>query len=262
VEETLAETEQSFVARTVAMFGLGLVGVGGLALTVVLVPAALPPVPEVPRSVLLLLSVIQPTILVLLAAGLGAYLAPAVGLRSHLAARYGGTPVEPSIRASLGVAVPVGLAVGVALVGIDILGFVRAGGPLDPGTVSLATVLGSAPLRFLYGGITEEILLRWGLMTLLVWVAWRIRGRPARPSTASVWAAILVSAVLFGAGHLPAAAAGGGLSAVGVGRIVLLNAIAGVAYGWLYWRWSLEAAMVGHASTHVVILGTNLLVAL
>ncbi len=27
------------------------------------------------------------------------------------------------------------------------------------------------PTRLLYGGITEELLLRWGLMTLLVWAA-------------------------------------------------------------------------------------------
>lgn len=39
----------------------------------------------------------------------------------------------------------------------------------------------SMPLltRLLYGGITEELLLRWGLMTLVVWAACRIfqRGR-------------------------------------------------------------------------------------
>src|SRR5678809_1083871 len=36
--------------------------------------------------------------------------------------------------------------------------------------------------RLLYGGITEELLLRWGVMTLLVWASWRIfqrgQGRP------------------------------------------------------------------------------------
>jgi membrane protease YdiL (CAAX protease family) len=32
---------------------------------------------------------------------------------------------------------------------------------------------------------------------------------------------------------------------------VALNAIGGIVFGWLYWRRSLEAAMVAHASAHV-----------
>jgi hypothetical protein len=30
------------------------------------------------------------------------------------------------------------------------------------------------PTRLLFGGITEELLLRWGVMTLLVWLWWRL----------------------------------------------------------------------------------------
>ncbi|WP_205127681.1 MULTISPECIES: hypothetical protein [Okeania] len=36
--------------------------------------------------------------------------------------------------------------------------------------------------RILFGGITEELLIRWGLMTLLVWIGWKIfqrgKGKP------------------------------------------------------------------------------------
>jgi membrane protease YdiL (CAAX protease family) len=35
-------------------------------------------------------------------------------------------------------------------------------------------------------------------------------------------------------------------------RILLLNALAGLVFGWLFWRRSLECAMFAHASVHVV----------
>ncbi|WP_225852851.1 hypothetical protein, partial [Haemophilus parainfluenzae] len=55
---------------------------------------------------------------------------------------------------------------------------------LPPEFVTQAQRLDIAPIsRFLYGGITEEILLRWGLMTLLVWGLWRLFGNPPSPPT-------------------------------------------------------------------------------
>ena len=67
-----------------------------------------------------------------------------------------------------------------------------------------------------------------------------------------MWLAILVSAVLFGVGHLPAAAmVGMPLTAPVIARVVTLNAFAGIVFGWLFWRRSLEAAMLAHAVTHL-----------
>lgn len=37
-------------------------------------------------------------------------------------------------------------------------------------------------------------------------------------------------------------------------QIVLLNSVGGVVFGWLYWRRSLEAAMMAHAATQVVFI--------
>ena len=34
-------------------------------------------------------------------------------------------------------------------------------------------------------------------------------------------------------------------------RVVSLNALAGLFFGWLFWRYHLEAAMLAHASAHV-----------
>lgn len=40
------------------------------------------------------------------------------------------------------------------------------------------------------------------------------------------------------------------------------NGIAGVVFGWLYWRYSPEAAMIAHGFGHVVAVGGSVLLAL
>ena len=60
--------------------------------------------------------------------------------------------------------------------------------------------------RMFYGGITEEVLLRWGMMTALTWLTWRLlqrREEVVRP--AYVRLAIVLSSLVFGLGHLPVA---------------------------------------------------------
>jgi len=116
-------------------------------------------------------------------------------------------------------------------------------------------------MRLLYGGITEEILLRWGVMAPIAfglwWVRNRIGERMEEPPAAVLWVAIVASAVAFGVGHLSALAPTFDLTPVLVVRTVLLNAIVGVALGWLFWRRSLETAMVAHAAFHVVLVGVS-----
>ena len=64
---------------------------------------------------------------------------------------------------------------------------------------------------------------------------------------------ILGAALLFGAGHLPAAAQVWPLDAIVVARVLLLNALAGVVFGWLYWKRGLEVAMLAHFSADLVL---------
>jgi membrane protease YdiL (CAAX protease family) len=102
--------------------------------------------------------------------------------------------------------------------------------------------------------------MRWGMMSLFAWLAWRVArkaaDRPPRPWI--MWTAILLSAILFGLGHLPAVSGFVPLTPVIVVRTMLLNAMAGVVFGWLFWRRSLEAAMVAHATSHVILFVVNL----
>lgn len=77
-----------------------------------------------------------------------------------------------------------------------------------------------------------------------------------------MWAAIIVSALLFGVGHLPALATSIGLTPALITRTVLLNAIGGIGFGWLFWRRSLEAAMVAHMAFHIVLVTVSTVVIL
>ena len=89
-------------------------------------------------------------------------------------------------------------------------------------------------------------------MTLLVWLGSKLTRRD-QPSTALVWAANGAAALIFGLGHLPLAASLAPLTAMMVVRTLIMNGIAGLAFGWVYWRHGLVAAMVAHASTDVVL---------
>ena len=108
--------------------------------------------------------------------------------------------------------------------------------------------------RVLYGGITEELLLRWGLMTAVVWLAWRfLQHRRGAVRAGFVWLAIAVSALIFGAGHLPAASALlGAMDANVVAFVIGVNTAFGLLFGYLFWRHGLESAMIAHALAHVV----------
>jgi membrane protease YdiL (CAAX protease family) len=114
--------------------------------------------------------------------------------------------------------------------------------------------------RVLYGGITEELLLRWGLMTALVWLAWRFLQQRRSPVRAGfVWLAIAVSALIFGAGHLPAASVLLGAMDMSVVAFVIgVNTAFGLLFGYLFWRHGLESAIIAHALAHVVSFVANL----
>ncbi len=106
--------------------------------------------------------------------------------------------------------------------------------------------------RLLYGGITEEIMVRFGLMTLFVWIGLKIAPRAI---TGVHVTAVLMAAVLFAIGHFPAllimvdAPTPALISYIFVG-----NLAGGVVFGYLYWKQGLESAMVAHIVTHLVMM--------
>lgn len=71
--------------------------------------------------------------------------------------------------------------------------------------------------------------------------------------------AIVLAAVLFGVGHLPAAFAMGlNLTPPVVAYVLIANTVPGVLFGYLYWRWGLESAFIAHAVAHPVLIVAGL----
>jgi len=118
---------------------------------------------------------------------------------------------------------------------------------LSISTVIDVTIWKTALLMF-YGGIVEEVMLRLGLMTFIVWILSRTyRKQGVEIPSSLYWISILGSAILFGLGHLPATmVAFGSLSAVIVIRALVLNGLLGVFFGYLYWKKGIEYSIIAH----------------
>ena len=145
-----------------------------------------------------------------------------------------------------------GLVAGLVMIGLSLVLDPMLPKMLHP--VAKSTAGASALWGFLasfYGGIAEELQLRLFLMTLLVWML-TLAGRH-RPKPALFWLAIVIAALAFGAGHLPAAQQVWGLSGIVVVRTIALNALGGLVFGWLYWKRGLEMAMLGHFAADIVL---------
>ncbi len=104
--------------------------------------------------------------------------------------------------------------------------------------------------RLLYGGIVEEVLARWGLMTLFVWLGSLLVGEV---TAVIIWMAIILSGVLFGLAHMPSLLAmGARKSAVFVITAISLNLWVSLVFGWLFWQYGLVAAMLSHMLLHLL----------
>lgn len=100
-----------------------------------------------------------------------------------------------------------------------------------------------------YGGVLEEIIIRFGLMTLISYSLIKITKRESK----SVYIiSILISSLIFSLGHLPAMLLVSNSDiTISIIKVMTLNMIASTIYGFLYYKYYLECAMVAHIMTHV-----------
>jgi hypothetical protein len=248
-----------FWRRFVPLLAIGFFGVVVVGFDAVRVVDRLfidAPPPRPPWMSLIAASLVQPTLALFLSAAVGALLAHRFGLVSAIAHGSGWDKFRSSLLLYFGT----GILTGGALIAADRLVF----NALIPEFFANARKLSHAPADTLligvfFGGVTEEIVMRWGLMSLLVFMLnwlrrWLAFGRIVveRPSPLIYWSSICLAALVFAAAHLPSAAAIGPPTQAVIARVLLLNAVAGVLFGWLFWRYTLESAMVAHAALHVV----------
>ena len=209
-----------------------------------------------PPLIMKLVSMVQPTIILTVAVVTGVRFAPAVGLSAPMAeALARGNSLGSAIRPQI---IP-GMISGVVGAIVILLSWIALRPFLPPLFVTRAEKFNAmVPLltRILYGGITEELLLRWGLLTFLVWVAWRWfqKGR-GTPKPTYVVFSIVISSLVFGIGHLPIVSAlGVDFTIPIVAFIVIGNAVFGLIAGCLYWLKGLEAAIIAHMTAHIILV--------
>jgi hypothetical protein len=247
------------------LFSLGIVGVALLSVSsaplieqqlATLPPEAVAKVP--PIWVLLILQGVQSGVLLAIAISIGIACAHRVGLRSYLIDTALFHRPIPNLATAIKWSLGLGLTTAAAVLLLD-----RLMAPALPEALRATNAVPNwleTVTAIFYGGITEEILVRWGLMSLFVWAGWKLlKWGATLPSSAIYQGAILLAAILFGLLHLPATAAIAPLTPLVITRALLLNGIVGIAYGWLFWQYSLEAAMLAHASFHMLSFGVSLI---
>lgn len=242
------------------LFGvLWLIGMVGV-LSLLLINIPLPEHEKLPPLwIIKLLTLLQPTVLLFIGVTIGVALAEKVNLSAPLAEAIATkNSLTPAIKPQILPGIIGGLIGGLA----TFLNFLLWQPFLPSDFVTKSSeISGNMPFltRIFFGGITEELLMRWGLMTLFVWIGWRIfqRGK-GKPQPVYFIMAILLSSLLFGVGHLPIAFSfQTQVNAVFIAYIIMANSLFGLIAGYLYWQKGLESAMVAHGIVHIVLVIAN-----
>jgi len=208
----------------------------------------------VPLYVLLAAQLIQSVVLFGIAIFVGLHLAKKVGLGLPILEGWlEGREVKSYLRSILGISIGLGILGGILIIGLDIL-FSFAGVPISLTQASINPPAWQGFLASFYGGINEEVLLRLFVMNLIAWMIFKIKStEEGKPTNAGMWLAIIIAAVIFGIGHLPAVMSITTLTPLVIARTIVLNAVGGIIFGWLYWKKGLEASMISHFSADLVL---------
>jgi membrane protease YdiL (CAAX protease family) len=231
--------------------------VGALVGVLAIIPytvslVGLPSAEVLPVWLSMLIWLLQSMLLFAGAIGLGLWLGGKVGLGAPLLRSWlaGDPKALDKFKASLRLGIGAGVIVGLVIWTFEKVVF----NPYMPEALSMSEQppAWQGLLASFYGGINEELLFRLGLMTLVVWVGMKV-SRKGYPSTIVIWTGNILVAILFALGHLPMAAALAPLTFIVVIRILLLNSIGSVVFGWLYWQRGLLIAMLAHFCSDIVL---------
>jgi membrane protease YdiL (CAAX protease family) len=222
-------------------------------------------VPNIPLPVLIAAGVVQNVAILALIVWLGLKLSRSLGLRAPLLeswVAHSEVNAESStnVRQTLTSGLLIGSAVGIVVL-ISLLVLVPRL-PNLPFVIAARLPVWKRFLVCFYGGIYEELFTRLFLLSLVAWIANRSWRKTAPElSNSAFWFANILVAILFGLGHLPSTSLFMPITPLVVTAALVLNGIAGIAFGYLYRRHGLEAAMIAHFTGDFVIyvLGSALL---
>ncbi len=221
------------------MIALGLAAVA--TLLVVPFETILPAGIHVPRIALL----IQPAVIALACALLGWWTAPRTGL---------GAPAISALIAGQDALPPLLRGVRPGLLSAALVAAILVLYGIATQHLLTATPQLELPLlaRLGYGGVGEEIIARWGLLTGFMALALRLGQGAGR----AFWLANSAAALLFAVGHF-------GVLFVMLphppvwlmGAVVAGNFVPAMLFGWLYRGFGIESAMLAHGGAHALFCG-------
>jgi hypothetical protein len=204
------------------------------------IPKLLPAHVHLPYSMntLILLQVVVFVISATIFAAVGAFLTPRIGFRAYLAdASITKNIFWIVLKRQFLYGAPIGL------VGAIVAYFIA------PDFISYLTMVPF--LTRLFGGVFEEVIMRWGLLTIIVWILWRIvQHGIGIPRELLIYSCIFLSQILFAFAHTPA------LINFGINNpawSIFTIFIVSLPWGWLFWKQGLESAFIAHASFHAFV---------
>lgn len=109
-------------------------------------------------------------------------------------------------------------------------------------------------LAAIYGGWNEEVLCRLFFLTFFYFLLTRLFKKQQERRANYILIAILLAAILFSVGHLVAAVNLGHTGFSELVRILTLNGVAGIAFGWLYCTQGFWTAALAHFVADLMIL--------
>ncbi|MDD6442730.1 MAG: CPBP family glutamic-type intramembrane protease [bacterium] len=107
-----------------------------------------------------------------------------------------------------------------------------------------------------YGGVIEEILLRWFFMGLIALILVMIFAKKKKKEEIPAWIFItanVIAAAVFAAGHLPATQMFfGRITGLILVRCFLLNGVFALFFGRWFRKYGIQYAMLGHFGIHLI----------
>jgi hypothetical protein len=212
----------------------------GILFYIPAIPKLIPANVRLPFSLntIIILSILQSVIFITIFAAAGAALAPRIGFRANLAGLSIKTKVFWTVLKDqfyYGASTGLAGAIIAYLIAPDFIAYLNVF-PL---------------LTRLFGSLTEEVIIRWGIMTIIVWILLRIfRHRSENSQIILICSGILLSQILFAFGHTPALIKFGMTNPI---WSVFTIFIVSLPWGWLFWKHGLESAFIAHASFHACV---------
>lgn len=202
----------------------------------------------VPIPIIQIILTIQTSVILILMVFLGSFFSRKVNLYAPvISAVCKSNSIFDSIRPQVLPGVISGL-----MGGLTMLIYIEIGKSIIPEEFNIIEKYLSIPWysKLLYGGITEEIIMRWGLMSFFVWLVYRVSNEGIISNNIYM-IGIFISSIIFGVSHLPVIFSLPMPVTLDIILYVITgNTIFGILFGYLYWKYGLECSMISHITVH------------